>query len=268
MVTVEGRRTPATRWVESVGDCRPTDSISKSTDLTDRVVGGVTVVCIGSCWLLREAADRLRRVPPGFVPAGGPSAVTSPHQLAQPGRPGARAPRRCRVGDPGCQPVHHDVHPGRGDPFQSDRRHPGHPGRRRRGRGRPPRRRAPRRRHRDPQLRHRPGPRPPPVGRPAHLAAAAPGDPCRADERRFRGGTADRTPGEFRRTQNWIGGSSPSNARFVPPPVEQMQAALHEWEVAIHADDDLPVLVKIGLLHAQFETIHPSSTATDGSVVC
>lgn len=72
-----------------------------------------------------------------------------------------------------------------------------------------------------------------------------------------RGGTADRTPGEFRRTQNWIGGSSPSNARFVPPPVEQMQAALHEWEVAIHADDNLPVLVKIGLLHAQFETIHP-----------
>jgi len=72
-----------------------------------------------------------------------------------------------------------------------------------------------------------------------------------------RGGTADRTPGEFRRTQNWIGGSSPSNARFVPPPVEQMQAALHEWELAIHADDDLPVLVRIGLLHAQFETIHP-----------
>lgn len=72
-----------------------------------------------------------------------------------------------------------------------------------------------------------------------------------------RGGIADRTPGEFRRSQNWIGGSSPSSARFVPPPVEQMQAALHEWEAAIHADDDLPVLVKIGLLHAQFETIHP-----------
>ena len=65
-----------------------------------------------------------------------------------------------------------------------------------------------------------------------------------------RGGTADRTPGEFRRTQNWIGGSSPSNARFVPPPVEQMQTALHEWELSIHADDDLPVLVRIGLLHA------------------
>ena len=72
-----------------------------------------------------------------------------------------------------------------------------------------------------------------------------------------RGGTADRTPGEFRRTQNWIGGSSPTNARFVPPPVEQMNAALHEWELSIHTTDMLPPLVKIGLLHAQFETIHP-----------
>jgi Fic family protein len=72
-----------------------------------------------------------------------------------------------------------------------------------------------------------------------------------------RGGTADRTPGEFRRSQNWIGGSAPSNARFVPPPVEQMHTALHEWEVAIHTQDELPPLVRIGLLHAQFETIHP-----------
>lgn len=72
-----------------------------------------------------------------------------------------------------------------------------------------------------------------------------------------RGGTADRTPGEFRRSQNWIGGSSPTNAHFVPPPVEQMHAALHEWEESIHAQDDLPPLVKIGLLHAQLETIHP-----------
>ena len=61
-----------------------------------------------------------------------------------------------------------------------------------------------------------------------------------------RGGAADRTPGEFRRTQNWISGSSPSNARFVRPPVEQGQAALHQWAIAIHADDDLPVLVNIG----------------------
>ena len=55
-----------------------------------------------------------------------------------------------------------------------------------------------------------------------------------------RGGAADRTPGEFRRTQNWIGGSSPSNARFVRPPVEQGQAALYQWAIASHADDDLP----------------------------
>jgi Fic family protein len=72
-----------------------------------------------------------------------------------------------------------------------------------------------------------------------------------------RGGTTDRTPGEFRRSQNWIGGSSPSNARFVPPPPEQMTEALHVWELAIHAEDGAPPLVRIGLLHAQFETIHP-----------
>ena len=57
--------------------------------------------------------------------------------------------------------------------------------------------------------------------------------------------------------QNWIGGSSPTDARFVPPPVDQMQSALDEWEVAIHAANDLPALVRIGLLHAQFETIYP-----------
>jgi Fic family protein len=72
-----------------------------------------------------------------------------------------------------------------------------------------------------------------------------------------RGGSVDRTPGQFRRSQNWIGGSSPSNARFVPPPVEQMTEALHEWELAIHTQDGSPPLVRIGLLHAQFETIHP-----------
>jgi Fic family protein len=72
-----------------------------------------------------------------------------------------------------------------------------------------------------------------------------------------RGGTADRTPGDFRRSQNWIGGSSPSNARFVPPPVEEMTRALHEWELAVHDQEGPPPLVRIGLLHAQFETIHP-----------
>lgn len=72
-----------------------------------------------------------------------------------------------------------------------------------------------------------------------------------------RGGEAFKTPGDFRRSQNWIGGSSPSNARFVPPPVEEMHRALGEWERAIHADLGLPPLIHIGLLHSQFETIHP-----------
>lgn len=73
-----------------------------------------------------------------------------------------------------------------------------------------------------------------------------------------RGGEPFRTPGEFRRTQNWIGGTSPSNASYVPPPVGEMTAALDEWERSIH-DSDLfiPPLIHIGLLHAQFETIHP-----------
>lgn len=65
-------------------------------------------------------------------------------------------------------------------------------------------------------------------------------------------------PGEFRRTQNWIGGTRPDNARFVPPPVCEMNQALNDLEKFIHADDEyyLP-LIKAGLLHAQFETIHP-----------
>jgi Fic family protein len=73
-----------------------------------------------------------------------------------------------------------------------------------------------------------------------------------------RGGEPARTPGEFRTSQNWIGGTSPSNARFVPPPVEDMWRALDTWEKAIHDTDPVfPPLLHIGLLHAQFETIHP-----------
>lgn len=64
-------------------------------------------------------------------------------------------------------------------------------------------------------------------------------------------------PGEFRKSQNWIGGTKPSNASFVPPSVTDMQQALHDLEVFIHADDDIPIVIKTGLLHAQFETIHP-----------
>lgn len=72
-----------------------------------------------------------------------------------------------------------------------------------------------------------------------------------------RGGTKNLTPGEFRTMQNWIGGTNPSNARFVPPPPEEMQKALNSFEHYLHEDDDLPPLVRCGLIHYQFETIHP-----------
>ena len=65
-------------------------------------------------------------------------------------------------------------------------------------------------------------------------------------------------PGEFRRSQNWIGGSCPGNAAFVPPPPNHVQQCMADLERFIHAEDDgLPVLVKAGLAHVQFETIHP-----------
>lgn len=68
-----------------------------------------------------------------------------------------------------------------------------------------------------------------------------------------------RTPGELRRSQNWIGpaGSLLSEAVFVPPPPDIVPAALQDLERFLHRKDDLPILVKIGLAHAQFETIHP-----------
>jgi Fic family protein len=67
----------------------------------------------------------------------------------------------------------------------------------------------------------------------------------------------EKTPGQFRRTQNWIGSRDIDNARFVPPPVTAMQAALDDWESYQHEDDGLPLLIRCGLLHYQFETIHP-----------
>jgi Fic family protein len=75
--------------------------------------------------------------------------------------------------------------------------------------------------------------------------------------RDVRGGQPNLTPGEFRRSQNWIGGTSPGNARFVPPPPELMTEAIREWEIYVHKGPPLPDLVQIGLIHAQFETIHP-----------
>lgn len=64
-------------------------------------------------------------------------------------------------------------------------------------------------------------------------------------------------PGEFRKSQNWIGGTRPDNARFIPPPIHEMQIALNDLEKFIHNDDNLPTVIKAGLIHAQFETIHP-----------
>lgn len=67
------------------------------------------------------------------------------------------------------------------------------------------------------------------------------------------------TPGEFRRTQNWIGpaGASLKQATFVPPPVLDMKEALGDFEKFLHEEHRYPALIEVGLAHAQFETIHP-----------
>jgi cell filamentation protein, protein adenylyltransferase len=64
------------------------------------------------------------------------------------------------------------------------------------------------------------------------------------------------TPGEFRRSQNWIGGTMPGNAVYVPPPPHEVMPALDALEKYLHAKD-VPVLIKAGLIHVQFESIHP-----------
>jgi Fic family protein len=66
-----------------------------------------------------------------------------------------------------------------------------------------------------------------------------------------------KTPGEFRRTQNWIGGTRPGNAHFVPPPPDMVKNCLGDLEKFMHAKDKMPILVKAALIHHQFETIHP-----------
>lgn len=67
---------------------------------------------------------------------------------------------------------------------------------------------------------------------------------------------SSKLPGEFRRSQNWIGGTRPGNALFVPPPVDHLNQCLRNFESFLH-DESLPVLIKAGLAHVQFETIHP-----------
>jgi Fic family protein len=66
-----------------------------------------------------------------------------------------------------------------------------------------------------------------------------------------------KSPGEFRKSQNWIGGTRPGNAIFVPPPPEYVDELMGNLEKFIHEKTNISSLIKIALLHAQFETIHP-----------
>jgi Fic family protein len=73
-----------------------------------------------------------------------------------------------------------------------------------------------------------------------------------------KGRGSDKQPGEFRRSQNWIGGTRPGNARFVPAPPQEVEACMAALEAFLHAENDgLPTLLRAALAHVQFETIHP-----------
>ncbi len=79
-------------------------------------------------------------------------------------------------------------------------------------------------------------------------------------DRLMRGVRGDHaTPGEFRRSQNWIGpaGSTPVSAPYVPPPVVEMNELLDDWERFLHDRDSFPDLIQTAIMHAQFEAIHP-----------
>lgn len=81
---------------------------------------------------------------------------------------------------------------------------------------------------------------------------------CAVHERLMKGVRgSEKQPGTIRSTQNWIGGTRPGNAQFVPPPPEAVNDSLAQLEKWIHGGDPLPPLVKAGLAHVQFETIHP-----------
>ncbi len=73
-----------------------------------------------------------------------------------------------------------------------------------------------------------------------------------------KGRGAGKDPGEFRRSQNWIGGTRPGNAVFVPPPPDRLMDCLSDLERFLHSDSpSMPVLIKAALAHVQFESIHP-----------
>ncbi len=73
-----------------------------------------------------------------------------------------------------------------------------------------------------------------------------------------KGRGSNKTPGEFRRSQNWIGGTRPGNAVFVPPPAEELVECMSKLEFFLHdRPEPTPVLLKAALAHVQFETIHP-----------
>ncbi len=71
---------------------------------------------------------------------------------------------------------------------------------------------------------------------------------------------SDKTPGEFRKTQNWIGGSRPENAIFIPPPPENLDECFSDFEKFLNNKNvQMPTLIKVALAHVQFETLHPFS---------
>ena len=80
----------------------------------------------------------------------------------------------------------------------------------------------------------------------------------------------DKQRGEFRDSQNWIGpeGSKMEDALFAPPPVSEMHSALNNLEKFVHAKKPMPYLVRAGIAHAQFETIHPLWMAMEESAAC
>lgn len=69
--------------------------------------------------------------------------------------------------------------------------------------------------------------------------------------------THNAQPGEFRRDQNWINGTNPQDAKFIPPPVQELARVLSDWEKFVHADNALLPLTKAAIMHSHFETIHP-----------